>query len=222
MIMNWYLAVVKNYVGFSGRARRKEYWMFALFNVIFGIIAIVLDNVLNLRAIGLPYGLFYFIYGLGVFLPSLAVAIRRLHDVGKSGWMMFIVLIPIIGSIWLLVLMVTDSVPGENKYGLNPKNNDVNKVTNKEEVKRDTIILLVIIWMIVGRLFFALQGHLLYLYNSTIWYSIFLFMRGFVLSIVPLGLAFALKNKSQRIIFFILGGLYSIYELYVFLMHHIF
>ncbi len=220
--MNWYFKVLKQYVDFEGRARRKEYWMFTLFNILFGVIAIVLDNVLNLRAIGLPYGLFYFIYALGVFLPSLAVAIRRLHDVGKSGWMILIAIIPIIGSIWLLVLMVTDSVSGENRYGPNPKNSDVNKVTNKEEVKRDTIILLVIIWMIVGRLFFALQDHFLYLYNSTIWYSIFLFLRGFVLSIVPLGLAFALNNKSQRIIFFILGGLYLIYELYLFLMHYIF
>jgi uncharacterized membrane protein YhaH (DUF805 family) len=119
--MNWYLKVLKQYADFSGRARRKEYWMFALFNLIFIIVAMVLDNILGLTAGELPYGLFYFLYVLAVLIPGLAVAVRRLHDVGKSGWMILISLIPIIGAIWLLVLMVTDSNPGENKYGLNPK-----------------------------------------------------------------------------------------------------
>ena len=124
--MNWYLAVLKNYAGFSGRARRKEYWMFALFNIIFFIVAMILDNVLGTAIEGVGYGLFYFLYTLAVLIPGLAVSVRRLHDVGKSGWMILIVLIPIIGWIWLLVLMVTDSNPGENQYGPNPKEIPVN------------------------------------------------------------------------------------------------
>jgi uncharacterized membrane protein YhaH (DUF805 family) len=119
--MNWYLAVLKNYAGFSGRARRKEYWMFVLFNMIFAIVAMILDNVLGLTAGELPYGVFYFLYMLAVLIPGLAVAVRRLHDVGKSGWMILIALIPIIGAIWLLILMVSDSNSGENQYGYNPK-----------------------------------------------------------------------------------------------------
>ena len=119
--MKWYLAVLKNYAGFSGRARRKEYWMFALFNMIFVFVALILDNILGLTAGELPYGLFYFLYALAVLIPTLAVAVRRLHDVGNSGWMFLIVIVPFIGAIWLLVLMVTDSNPGENEYGTNPK-----------------------------------------------------------------------------------------------------
>lgn len=119
--MNWYLAGLKNYAGFSGRARRKEYWMFTLFNMIFMIVAVILDNVLGLTVVGLPYGVFYFIYAFAVLIPGLAVAIRRLHDVGKSGWMILITFIPLVGSIWLIVLMVTDSDLGENQYGANPK-----------------------------------------------------------------------------------------------------
>jgi uncharacterized membrane protein YhaH (DUF805 family) len=126
IIMNWYLAVLKNYAGFSGRARRKEYWMFALFNTIFFIVAMILDNVLGTAIEGVGYGLFYFLYTLAVLIPGLAVSVRRLHDIGKSGWMILIVLIPIIGWIWLLVLMVTDSNPGENQYGPNPKEIPVN------------------------------------------------------------------------------------------------
>lgn len=119
--MNWYLKVLKQYADFSGRARRKEYWMFVLFNNIFAMVAVILDNVLGLTAGEERYGVFYYLYILAVLIPGLAVSVRRLHDVGKSGWMILIVLIPIIGAIWLLVLLVTDSNPGENQYGPNPK-----------------------------------------------------------------------------------------------------
>lgn len=127
--MNYYLKVLQNYASFSGRARRSEYWYFALFNMIFAIVAMVIDNVLGTTlnmgyGVSLPYGYIYILYVLAVFIPGLAVAVRRLHDVGKSGWMFFIVIIPIIGPIWLLVLLFTDSQHGVNKWGENPKQNE--------------------------------------------------------------------------------------------------
>jgi uncharacterized membrane protein YhaH (DUF805 family) len=121
IIMNWYLKCLKQYADFSGRARRKEYWMFVLFNMIFAIVAMIIDNVVGTASPELGYGVFYGLYVLAVFIPGLAVAVRRLHDVGKSGWMFFIVLIPLVGAIWLLVLMVTDSQQGNNKWGKNLK-----------------------------------------------------------------------------------------------------
>ncbi len=119
--MNYYLSVLRNYAKFEGRARRSEYWYFALFNAIFLIVALILDNVLGTTVGSMPYGAFYFLYALIVLIPSLAVGVRRMHDVGKSGWYLLIALIPIIGGIWLFVLALTDSVPGENEYGANPK-----------------------------------------------------------------------------------------------------
>ena len=124
--MKWYLKALKNYTTFSGRARRSEFWFFALFNSIFAIVAMGIDNVLGTTlnmgyGVSLPYGYIYLLYVLATFIPGLAVAARRLHDVGKSGWMYFIVLIPIIGAIWLLVLFFTDSQVGSNKWGENPK-----------------------------------------------------------------------------------------------------
>jgi uncharacterized membrane protein YhaH (DUF805 family) len=95
--------------------------MFALFNFIFTVVAIRLDNVFGLTVGKLPYGFFYFLYTIAVLIPGLAVAVRRLHDAGKSGWFMFIALIPIVGAIWLLVLVCTDGVAGTNEYGPNPK-----------------------------------------------------------------------------------------------------
>ena len=119
--MNWYLQVLKKYAEFNGRARRKEYWMFALFNIIFLIAAMIIDNIAGTTIGVLPDGLFYFVYALAVFIPGLAVGVRRLHDVGKSGWFYLIILIPIVGAIWLLVLFCTDGVVGQNEYGINPK-----------------------------------------------------------------------------------------------------
>lgn len=120
--MEWYLKVVRdNYANFTGRARRKEYWMFALFNGIF-IIGIMLVSGGIAAATDMPaiMGL-YMIYALGVLVPSLAVVVRRLHDVGKSGWFYLIGLIPLIGPIWIFVLLVTEGDTGPNQYGPDPK-----------------------------------------------------------------------------------------------------
>ena len=120
--MEWYLKVVKQYVDFNGRARRKEFWMFTLFNIIFAIVAAVLDNILGLTASAiLPYGPLYGLYSLAMLIPGIAVSVRRLHDRAQSGWMLLIGLIPIVGAIWLLVLFVLEGTPDTNKYGANPK-----------------------------------------------------------------------------------------------------
>ncbi len=119
--MKWYLKVLQQYADFTGRARRTEYWMYTLFNIIFLIIAVILDNVLGLTVSNLPYGVFYFLYALAVLVPGLAVAVRRLHDISKTGWWVLIALIPIIGAIVLLIFMVTEGDRGENEYGIDPK-----------------------------------------------------------------------------------------------------
>ena len=125
--MEWYLKVMKeNYSNFSGRARRKEFWMWYLFYVIILIVAMILDGVLGTGfEIGYgattPYGWVYTIAVLAHLIPGLAVNVRRLHDVGKSGWFLFIALIPFVGAIWLLILSCSDGESGDNAYGSNPK-----------------------------------------------------------------------------------------------------
>jgi uncharacterized membrane protein YhaH (DUF805 family) len=119
--MKWYLKVLKQYADFSGRARRKEYWMFMLFNIIFAIVAAILDNVLGSTITpDAPYGLFYFSYVIAMVIPGWAVSVRRLHDVGKGGGWIFISLVPLIGGILLLILVCTDS-ERNNRFGANPK-----------------------------------------------------------------------------------------------------
>jgi uncharacterized membrane protein YhaH (DUF805 family) len=147
--MYWYISVLRNYAKFSGRARRKEYWMFFLFNMLFLILAIIADYLLyGFPLLIYPNVLYYFYHGdymylqstldylllpdyplplnlflypLFVFLPSLAVSVRRLHDLNKNGLFILIGLIPLVGGIWLFVLSCMPGTKGPNEYGADPK-----------------------------------------------------------------------------------------------------
>ena len=122
--MNWYLKVLQQYFDFKGRARRKEYWMFYLFNIIATFILIIIDSLLfDIANDGLP--ILTLLYSLGVAIPSLAVTIRRLHDTGRSGWWFFVSFVPFVGGIILLIFTVMDSEPGKNNWGPNPKEKEL-------------------------------------------------------------------------------------------------
>lgn len=112
--MHWYLDVLKQYAVFGGRARRTEYWMFALVNLVVSIVLLFVG-----RAIGFDY--LQSVYALAVLLPTLGVSVRRLHDTGRSGWWLLIGLVPIVGAIVLLVFFCIEGGPSENQYGANPK-----------------------------------------------------------------------------------------------------
>jgi len=118
--MNWYTEVLKKYATFEGRASRSEYWYFFLFSGLLQLVFIGLAFVMPILAPAV--NILIIIYAFAVMLPSLAVGVRRLHDIGKSGWWYLIILIPIIGAIVLFIFAVLDSVPGSNIYGSNPKN----------------------------------------------------------------------------------------------------
>lgn len=107
--------VLGKYATFSGRARRSEYWYWAL-AVALGYLALFV-----LTAVARPLGLLVLLYYLAVLLPSVAVGVRRLHDTGKSGWLLLLGFVPLIGGIILFVFTVLDSTPGSNRYGENPK-----------------------------------------------------------------------------------------------------
>ena len=112
--MNWFLLCMRKYADFSGRARRKEYWMFTL---------IVAIGTLLLGALGqvsMLFGFLYFLAMLAVLVPGLSAGVRRLHDTGRSGWMLLLAFIPLLGLI-VIYWLALDSQPGSNPYGPNPK-----------------------------------------------------------------------------------------------------
>lgn len=134
--MDWMLLPLRRYAQFSGRAQRKEYWMFFLFVLIVFAIAMVIDNLLgfgtttryaavtdNSAAAGFNStgGIVTLLAMLALLLPSIAVAVRRLHDIDRSGWWLLIGLIPLAGAIVLLVFYCTDGTRGPNRFGADPK-----------------------------------------------------------------------------------------------------
>ncbi len=124
----YFLDTIKNrYAQFSGRASRSEFWYFALFYFIINIILVIIDTYVINPMLGLTAleaasgGILQIVYALALLIPSLALSIRRLHDIGKSGWWYLLVFIPILGWLALLYFDILDSKPGSNEYGDNPK-----------------------------------------------------------------------------------------------------
>ena len=119
--MSWFVEALKKYVVFSGRSRRKEYWYFVLFVVIVSIVLSLIDSLSGTYHSESGTGLLSGIFSLAILIPSIAVSVRRLHDIDRTGWWVLISLVPLIGWIVLLVFHVQDSTPGTNRYGPNPK-----------------------------------------------------------------------------------------------------
>lgn len=119
--MNWYLGVLKKYAEFNGRARRREYWIFQLFNFLVVFVLVIVDaasgNFSDLFGLGLLSGL----YLLAVLLPCIAVSVRRLHDTDRSGWWVLLAGVPFVGAIVLIIFFLLDGTPGKNRFGESPK-----------------------------------------------------------------------------------------------------
>ncbi len=125
--MSWYIAALRKYAVFRGRARRKEYWIFQLIRYTFFIAGLLLYPLFERlpasveEQFGDIYLLILYTYYAAMLLPELAVTIRRLHDTGRSGWWYLISLVPYIGAVVLFIFVLQDSQYGENEYGPNPK-----------------------------------------------------------------------------------------------------
>lgn len=124
--MEWMLKPYRQYADFDGRARRKEYWMFFLFQFLVQIALVVI--MLGAGALGDfgsilsgLFGLALVVFSLGSIVPGIAVAVRRMHDIDKSGWSLLIGLIPLVGGIILLVFYCTEGTRGPNRFGPDPK-----------------------------------------------------------------------------------------------------
>ena len=121
--MKYYIKALLNFSNFHGRSTSREFWYFCLFNLLLQIITFIIDIAFKLSFSILFYsiGVTSFLYTLVTIIPGLAISVRRLHDIGKSGCFLFLPIIPIVGAIWLLILFCSNSQPGENNWGPNPK-----------------------------------------------------------------------------------------------------
>lgn len=113
VMVNWYLAVLKNYAGFTERAGRAEFWYFVLMNIIVSLLLAFIDGALGTAVIGI-------IYMLAVFVPNIALAVRRLHDIGKSGWWLLVGFVPVVGIFVLLYFYIKEGDAEANAFGAVP------------------------------------------------------------------------------------------------------
>lgn len=119
--MDWFIAAFRKYAVFSGRARRREYWFFVLFYLLFYFGLSFLEVMLGGPQVSAEGGVWTALYSLFMLLPFLAVSVRRLHDTGRSGWWLLVGFIPIVGTLILLWFNIQNSQPGTNRFGPNPK-----------------------------------------------------------------------------------------------------
>lgn len=138
--MHWYTDVLKKYTLFTGRATRQEYWMFVLFSFLVSVALAILEGPFHSNIL-------QNLYAVGVFLPSLAVGIRRLHDTNRSGWFSLLGLVPILGWIPLIIFLASESTPETNQYGVNPVQVDIlnpessHAVSNPEPITQEEVII---------------------------------------------------------------------------------
>jgi uncharacterized membrane protein YhaH (DUF805 family) len=212
--MNLYWNAFEKYTDFYGRASRTEYWMFILFNLIFHVIAFVLDQFLFQYTNGKIDGAVVILYSLIVFIPSLSIATRRLHDIDKTGWYLFLPLLPIIGSIWLIVLLATEGELEENAYGENRQ--DELTESEKNTISSDRIIIFYFIVMITSKIFWTVINKFfneIYFYQSS-FFKISNLIFSFIWALFPLVFVQIVKNKSTKTVLFILAIVYALYSLY--------
>lgn len=123
--MEWYIGAFSKYLDFGGRARREEFWYFFLFNMIVSIVLVIIDASMSGANQKMTFAMLSLIYVAVAFLPALSVSVRRLHDTGRSGWWLLFGLLPLVGTIVLLVFWVSDSSPNDNAYGASPKQSNI-------------------------------------------------------------------------------------------------
>tara|TARA_Y100000385_G_scaffold275460_1_gene319874 strand:+ start:1548 stop:1931 length:384 start_codon:yes stop_codon:yes gene_type:complete len=114
-----YIKALKQYVNFKTRSTIREFWLFNFLSLLIGLIFIIIDKSVYFKFAG-NIGTLTTLYSIFIFIPSLSISVRRLHDVGKSGWTILFIIVPIIGIIWLLALFCRDTMPEKNKWGENP------------------------------------------------------------------------------------------------------
>lgn len=120
--MNWYIGVLKQYATFKGRARRKEYWTFLLINMLVTMALALVDRQLGTFNPEYGMGTVGMVYAAAIFLPTLAVTVRRLHDTDRTGWWALLGILPL-GVIALLILQAFEGTKGSNRFGPDPKGN---------------------------------------------------------------------------------------------------
>lgn len=213
--MKWYLHGLRNFNNFDGRSSRTEYWMFGLFNIMFAILFFCIDIYFKINFERQLFGPCYIIYALFSFLPSLALAIRRLHDVGKSGSYLFLALIPLVG-LYILALFCTKSEDEENDYGEKPVNSDIADFIQDDKTST-TILICYLLWIFLSKVIWSFIVNSSERFYENPFYKYFNIFSNFIWMFLPIIVSLSVRNYRWKIILLICSVLYMIYAFYEFI-----
>jgi uncharacterized membrane protein YhaH (DUF805 family) len=198
--MKWYLHGLKSFSNFDDRSSRTEYWMFVLFNTMFAILFYAIDLIFKLNFEKLGFGPFYLLYVLFAFLPGLALTVRRLHDVGRKGSFVLIALLPIIGTIWLLILFLTKSDEDENDYGAKPVNSDIAEFVNNDTINLNLLIT-ALSWLLFNKVLWSIVANYTEVYYKNKSFIHFNELMSLLWAFFPILLSLDIKFPKWKIIF---------------------
>ncbi|WP_395045399.1 DUF805 domain-containing protein [Flavobacterium sp.] len=217
--MKFYLHAFKNFANFDDRASRTEYWMFFLFNTAFVIILYSVDLIFDLGLKKYGFGILYWSYVLISFVPGLALAVRRMHDLDKSGWLLLLLLIPL-ANLYVIALLCTKSDEEGNAFGEKPVNSDIAEFINNDKTC-STIVIISLIWLFVNRLSWTIISKSIDEYYKNDYFKYYSEFNGLTWSFFPLFLSLAVKNRAWKIVLLILSLLYMFVNFYDLVQSHL-
>ena len=212
--MKWYFHAIRNYANFEDRASRTEYWMFVLFNLMFALFFFCLDLLLKINFEGHLVGPLYILYFLFSIIPSLSIAVRRLHDVGKSGSYLFLALIPLAG-LYLIALYCTESEDEENVYGDKPVNSDIAEFIQDSKTST-TILISYLLWIFLSKIIWSMIIGSSERFYENPFYKYFNVFSNLIWMFLPIFLSLSVRNHKWKIILLICSVGYMLFEFYEF------
>jgi len=218
--MKWYLHAFKNYANFDDRASRTEYWMFGLYNFCFAIVAYTIDLVFDLGVQKYGIGLIYSLYALICFIPGLALAVRRLHDVDKNGWYLWMAIIPIL-NIYLIILFCTESDEDSNAFGDKPNNSTIAEFIYDNKTISN-IAIGCVIWLFINKITWSIITKYVDQYYQNKSFLVFNELNNLVWTFFPLLLALTVKNAKWKIALMICSVIYIGFNFYEIVKAHIY
>jgi uncharacterized membrane protein YhaH (DUF805 family) len=213
--MKWYLHAIRNYANFEDRASRTEYWMFGLFNLMFALFFFCLDLSFKINFEGHLIGPLYILYFLFSIIPSLSIAVRRLHDVGKSGNYLFLALIPFAG-LYLIALYCTKGEDEENDYGDQPVNSDIAEFIYDSKTST-TILISYLLWIFLSKIIWSIIVGSSERFYENSFYKYFNLFSTIVWLFLPIFLSLSVRNYKWKILLLVGSVLYMLYGFYEFI-----
>lgn len=209
--MKSYFLALRKFTDFDTRTNRTDYWMFTLFNTFFIFLALILDNLLNIQFANF-IGPIRILYGVFIFLPSLAITVRRLHDTNRTGWNILLGIVPGIGTVYLFYLLAAKGDEEENDYLPDDQKESIS--LHESDQYRDAFLVLVLSYFLINSAYIFIANKYFNNFFQTYWYKVVGSIENLIWAFIPIGLALLIKSETKRIAMLIVTALLCLLSFY--------